>query len=145
MIKMKSYHRFLSLFLVLCSCFLSFSHAFDFYVGGKQGWVLHPSEDYNQWAGRNRFLINDNIIFKYKKGSDLVLLVNKDDYDSCKTKNPIQKMDNGNSVFKLDRSGPFYFISGKEDQCKQGQKLIVVVLHLKRGGSAPAASPKLPP
>ncbi|GKV38309.1 hypothetical protein SLEP1_g46233 [Rubroshorea leprosula] len=36
-------------------------------------------------------------VFKYKKGSDLVLLVNKDDYDTCKTKNPIQRMDNGNS------------------------------------------------
>lgn len=48
-------------FVVGAWCCLSASTAaaYKFYVGGRDGWVVHPSEDYNQWAGRNRFLIND--------------------------------------------------------------------------------------
>lgn len=47
----------LSIFMaVLCS-----SQGYVFHVGGKQGWSVNPSEDYNQWAGRNRFQINDTL------------------------------------------------------------------------------------
>ena len=43
----------------------------------------------------------------------------------------------------LDRSGPFYFISGAKGHCEQGQKMIIVVLsgiHTFSGVS-PAPSP----
>ncbi|KAH9650618.1 polyphosphatidylinositol phosphatase [Citrus sinensis] len=119
----------LCLSLALFAFFISSSHALKFNVGGKHGWVTNPGENYNKWSGRNRFLVNDTLFFKYKKGSDSVLLVNKDDYDSCNTKKPLLKLDSGDSEFKLDRSGPFYFISGNHDHCQKGQKLIVVVLH----------------
>lgn len=66
--------------------------------------------------------------FKYNKGSDSVLVVNKQDYDSCNTKNPILKLDDGDSTFKFDKSGPFFFISGIVENCQKGEKLIVVVL-----------------
>lgn len=51
----------LQAFVFVASCFLSASTtaAYKFYVGGRDGWVVHPSQDYNQWAGRNRFLIGD--------------------------------------------------------------------------------------
>ncbi|PKI56275.1 early nodulin-like protein 2 [Punica granatum] len=104
---------------------LSESYRFD--VGGREGWVENPKEGYNQWAGKTRFSVNDNLYFKYKKG-DSVLLVSKDDYYSCNTYNPIKKWDDGASEFTLGRSGPFFFIGGTEESCKKGQQLIVVVL-----------------
>lgn len=49
------------LFFVLFTLVVSTSQAFKFFVGGKDGWTLNPSENYNQWAGRNRFQISDTI------------------------------------------------------------------------------------
>ncbi|KAF7805946.1 O-acyltransferase WSD1 [Senna tora] len=143
-------HRFVHLFLLMIPTWLSssFSDAYKFYVGGKDGWVVKPSEEYNHWAQRNRFQINDTLYFKYKKGSDSVLVVKKENYDSCNTKSPIQKMDGGDSSFTFDRSGPFFFISGNAGNCQKGQKLIVVVLavrHHKPQSPPPVAAPGLSP
>ncbi|CAN6694343.1 unnamed protein product [Malus baccata var. baccata] len=159
------------LFISLCLCLCSTTQGYKFYVGGRDGWVLNPSENYNHWAERNRFNVNDNLFFfffsfyppyilgqilflifasschvhtytdfKYQKGSDSVLVVNKDDYFNCNTQNPIQKLDGGDSDFTFDRSGPFYFISGQNGNCAKGQKFLIIVLaprHSKR--------PVLPP
>lgn len=85
--------------------------------------------------------------FKYKKGSDSVMVVKKEDYDSCNTKSPIRKMDDGNSTFTFDRSGPFFFIGGNADNCQKGQKLIVVVLAIrhKPQSAPPAVTPARSP
>jgi len=93
-------------------------------------------------------------VFKYQKGFDSVLVVNKQDYDSCNTNNPIHKMDDGNSNFLLDKSGHFYFISGKDLNCVDGEKFNLVVLsphhhhhhHEHHGPSlSPAVAPVHPP
>ncbi|KAL7188067.1 hypothetical protein ACSBR1_038004 [Camellia fascicularis] len=91
-----------SLCLLVVVVLMGWSEAYQFNVGGKEGWVLNPSENYNHWAGRMRFQVNDTLLFKYNNGSDSVLVVNKQDYDNCNTQNPITKMEDGNSVFKLD-------------------------------------------
>ncbi|KAL0320659.1 UNVERIFIED_CONTAM: Early nodulin-like protein 2 [Sesamum radiatum] len=129
---------FLALFF---SAFIKFSLAYQFLVGGRQGWVVNPSENYNHWVERMRFQVNDTLLFKYKKGSDSVLVVNKDDYDNCNTGNPILKLDDGNSVFKFDRSGPFFFISGNKANCDHGQKLIIVVLAVRNRPPPPPNAP----
>ncbi|RDX57979.1 Early nodulin-like protein 2, partial [Mucuna pruriens] len=85
---------------------------YTFHVGGKYGWVIKPSEDYTVTGPRETD-------FKYKKRSDSVLVVNKEDYDSCKSKNPIQKMDDGDSTFMFDKSGPFFFINGNVQNCQR--------------------------
>ena len=82
------------------------------------------------------------IVFKYKKGSDTVLVVNKDDYEKCNKKNPIKKFEDSESEFQFDRSGPFYFISGKDGNCEKGQKLIIVVLAVRE---PPPYYPPTPP
>ncbi|KAE8707812.1 formin-like protein 5-like [Hibiscus syriacus] len=127
------FQRFLSLLLVLLACFVCSSHCYTFYVGGKEGWVLHPNQKYNDWAGKQRFQVNDVLIFKYEKGSDSVLLVKKDDYYKCERKHPLMEMSNGTSEFKFPHSGPFFFISGKEDHCSKGQKMITVVMAERHG------------
>ena len=44
---------------------LSGSQAYTFYVGGKDGWVLYPSENYNHWAERMRFQVSDTLGEQY--------------------------------------------------------------------------------
>ncbi|XP_057451002.1 early nodulin-like protein 3 [Lotus japonicus] len=132
--------RFLSIFLLMIHMLLlssSQAAAKEFHVGGNDGWVLKPSEDYKHWAQRNRFQVNDTLYFKYKKGIDWVLVVNKEDYDLCNTSNPIKKMDGGNSFFNLEKSGLYFFISGNIDHCKNGQKLVVLVMAMKHTAHAP--------
>ncbi|KAF9610584.1 hypothetical protein IFM89_023378, partial [Coptis chinensis] len=144
---------FLSFFSLVFMGFLVSSQAYDFYVGGKDGWVVKPSESFSHWAERNRFQVNDTLVFKYKNGTDSVLVVNKQDFDQCSTSNPVSKMDDGNSKYKFDKQGPFYFISGNLTNCQNGQKLIVVVLTPRNKsppapssqGTPPQASPGTPP
>ncbi|QCD87730.1 Cupredoxin [Vigna unguiculata] len=116
-------------------------------VGGRDGWVAKPSEDYNHWAQRNRFQVNDTLHFKYNKGIDSVVVVKKEDFDSCNINNPIQKMDDGDSIFPLSHSGLFYFVSGNLDNCKIGQKLIVLVMAVRQPHpvTAPPPTTTLPP
>ncbi|XP_050207958.1 early nodulin-like protein 3 [Mercurialis annua] len=119
-------------------------NAYKFYVGGRNGWVLNPSQNYTQWAHINRFQVNDTLFFKYKKGSDSVLLVNKEDFNSCNTKNPIQSLTDGDSIFTVDHSGPFYFISGNSDNCNKGQKLHIIVMAKRLKPSPVPTDPQSP-
>ncbi|CAL1373335.1 unnamed protein product [Linum trigynum] len=138
-----SSHRIINLLLasvVAASFFLPSSMALSFDVGGKDGWVVKPSESYDHWAQRLRFQVNDSLVFKYKEGSDSVVQVKKEDYDSCDTSRKLKVMKSGTSVFNFPQSGPFYFISGNKKQCLAGQKLIVVVLAVR----SPPAIPKTP-
>ncbi|TMW94302.1 hypothetical protein EJD97_010463 [Solanum chilense] len=123
--------------LFMLACLFTTSYSYQFTVGGRDGWVLNPSVDYNTWSQHMRFIINDSVLFKYKQGADSVLEVSKDDYDKCNTGNPIKKMEDGNSIFTLDRSGPFYFISGNKDNCDKGQKLQIVVISARNQGKPP--------
>lgn len=52
---------FISLLFAILMGFLCSSQAYDFYVGGRDGWVLNPSANFNQWAERMRFQVNDTI------------------------------------------------------------------------------------
>ncbi|KAK9676827.1 hypothetical protein RND81_11G104100 [Saponaria officinalis] len=127
--------------------FLSSSQGYKFYVGGKDGWVLNPSESYSHWAGRNRFQVNDTLLFKLKKGEDSVLIVTKDNYNECNVNNPISSLSNEESVYTFTRSGPHYFISSNTDHCNKGQKILIVVLAIRPKNPPPPSSsgPSPPP
>lgn len=88
-------------------------------------------------------------VWKYDGGKDSVLQVSREEYVNCSTSNPIKVHSDGTTKVKLDRPGPFYFISGAQGHCEKGQKLVVVVL-TPRGrssgivsSSAPAPAPFL--
>ena len=72
-----------------------------------------------------------------------MLQVSKKDYMNCNTTNPIAEYKDGNTKVVLNRSGPYYFISGAEGHCEKGQKLIAVVLSAKHRffHISPAPSP----
>ncbi|TKY48204.1 Early nodulin protein 1 [Spatholobus suberectus] len=127
-----------SLLVVLCTCVIVFMATANtcveagrqFKVGGRFGWHEpgpNNTEFYSQWAERNRFQIGDALVFEYQ--NDSVLSVEKWDYINCDASNPITAFDNGKSTFNLDRPGDFYFISGTDDHCKNGQRLLVDVMH----------------
>ncbi|MCE3214903.1 hypothetical protein HAX54_000239 [Datura stramonium] len=139
---------FVGVFFAVFLSFLCSSQGYKFYVGGKEGWILEPSESYDHWAERNRFQVNDTIVFKYKKGSDSVLVVHKKDYFNCNKTKPIHFLTDGHSKLKFTRSGPFYFISGKDDHCEKGQKVLVVVMspnHKRHKSPSPVTTPTPPP
>ncbi|CAL5392953.1 unnamed protein product [Camellia sinensis] len=120
--------------------------AFEFTVGGSNGWKV-PSDSsalYNKWAERNRFQIGDSLLFVYPADKDIVLQVNKDDYNNCNTAQPIQKFSDGHTSFKFNQSGHFYFISGLKDNCLKNEKLEVVVM-ADRTNRSSTTSPPPPP
>ncbi|KZV20742.1 Early nodulin-like protein 1 precursor [Dorcoceras hygrometricum] len=135
-----------SVLLLLCLFFFSLSEARVYPVGGKDNAWRVPSseaESLNHWSEKSRFLIGDSLVFEYDGSKDSVLLVTKEDYLACNTTSPVASYRGGNTTVKLERSGPYYFISGEQGNCVKGQKLIVVVIserHSKFTAGAPAPS-----
>lgn len=82
-------------------------------------------------------------VWRYDAGKDSVLQVTREAYLSCNKTSPIAEHKNGATVVELHRSGAYYFISGAEGACEEGEKLIVVVMSERHSlpGLAPAPSP----
>ncbi|KAK1662816.1 hypothetical protein QYE76_050975 [Lolium multiflorum] len=117
----------------------------DFVVGGRAGWTTHPAEPFNTWAERNRFQVNDSLVFRYSDHSDSVMAVSQSHYDACNTTDPYVHLEGGHNVFGLARSGPYFFISGDAKRCQAGEHLIVVVLAVRAGSGSPSPSTKPSP
>ncbi|XP_073273500.1 early nodulin-like protein 6 [Primulina huaijiensis] len=101
-------------------------------VGRDDGWAIPSTKNqqlYNDWASSNRFKVNDTLRFRYQK--DSVLEVTQEEYEKCRSSHPIFFSNNGNTLFTLDRSGLFYFISGVSGHCERGLKMIIKVLELE--------------
>ncbi|VVB00821.1 unnamed protein product [Arabis nemorensis] len=103
-------------------------------AGGANGWIIPNSSNhedvFDQWASKNRFKIGDTIRFKYKK--DSVLVVSEEEYKKCQTTKPeFYSNKGGDTVFKLNRHGLFYFISGVSGHCEKGQKMIIKVMEVE--------------
>ncbi|XP_008784555.2 early nodulin-like protein 2 [Phoenix dactylifera] len=136
-----------SLLFCLALSMMTMASAKQFKVGGPMGWSV-PSPNamsYKQWAETNRFQIGDSLLFVYPPDQDSVLQVDKDGYDTCNTATSIQKFDDGNTVFTLNRSGAFYFISGNEANCLKNESLAVVVLADRSNQTSRGNQPSSPP
>ncbi|KAB2027761.1 hypothetical protein ERO13_D05G054701v2 [Gossypium hirsutum] len=121
----------------------------DILVGGSEdAWKIpkNASDSLNQWARKHRFKVGDFLIFKYNGKADSVLQVTGENYESCSTSKPIKEYKDGNNTkVKLNKSGPFYFISGADGHCQKGQKLEVTVISEKhRHHDNPPAFPPKP-
>ncbi|KAG7037323.1 Early nodulin-like protein 1, partial [Cucurbita argyrosperma subsp. argyrosperma] len=106
-----------------------------FHVGETRGWSSpngsgNHTESFSFWASQYRFHVGDTLYFMYR--NDSVLVVNYTNYRDCIISDPVAKFDNGSgngTVFRLDRDGDFYFISGDREHCENGQKLAVRVMN----------------
>lgn len=87
----------------------------------------------------------DCTVWKYSHKSELVLQVKEEHYTNCYKSDPIEAYSNaGDTKVELNRSGSFYFISGKDDHCDRGLKLHVKVMSAGHGGGhshPPSPSP----
>ncbi|CAN6163016.1 unnamed protein product [Urochloa humidicola] len=141
--------RSLGLGLACFAVLVAAASATQFQVGGQKGWSVPDAgfEPYNTWAGKLRFQKGDQLLFVYPKDTDSVLLVDPAAYNACNVSSYTQKFDDGNTVVTLDRSGPFFFISGNEANCRANEKLIVVVLadRTPPGALPPTTAPPSPP
>ncbi|MCL7027801.1 hypothetical protein MKW94_008538 [Papaver nudicaule] len=142
----------ISLVLVNLALFSSFSEAKDFLVGGKSnGWEVPASpqsQPLNQWAQSSRFQLGDSLVWKYETGKDSVLQVTRENYLNCVSTKPIAEYKDGtNTKVVLNKSGPYYFISGAKGHCEKGQKLIVVVMapRVEAPAPSPADAAAVPP
>lgn len=79
-----------------------------------------------------------HVDFKYR--NDSVLVVDKEAYHKCNATKPISKYEDGDTTFKFNRYGFFYFISGNSNHCMDGQRLIVQVM-----GQSETISPSTAP
>jgi hypothetical protein len=82
------------------------------------------------------FVLNFWLDFKYEK--DSVMVVSEEEYENCKSTRPLFFGNNGNTVFKFERPGLFYFISGVSGHCTRGQKMIIKVLDVEPEPTAPS-------
>ena len=71
--------------------------------------------------------------------------VGEEDYKDCNATHPTFFSNIGNTEFKFQHSGTFYFISGAAGHCEKGQKMVVRVMvpddHAKSYGYRDAVSP----
>ncbi|KAF7069644.1 hypothetical protein CFC21_075243 [Triticum aestivum] len=124
--------------LVLLLALLDTSRATNFEVGGDAEWVVPQAGDsqtYNHWASKNHFHVGDIVHFKYNQ--DSVMVVTEEGYNKCESSHPIFFSNSGNTQVRLDRPGPFYFISGVTGHCQGGQKLVIKVTDKARPPSGP--------
>ena len=84
-------------------------------------------------------------VFNYQPGQDSVLYVKSEDYASCNTGSPYAKFSDGHTVFKLNHSGPYFFISGNKDNCLKNEKLTVIVLAERGNPNPPKTNQTSPP
>ncbi|CAL9104508.1 unnamed protein product [Musa textilis] len=138
---------FLSFFVLVPLLMVAVESGLEFHVGGSRGWIVpagDEAESYNRWAMRNRFHVGDSVYFKYK--NDSVLVVDREAYGDCNTTDPLLAFDDGNTTFRFDRYGYFFFISGTPGHCEAGQRLIVrVMVHPEFDAAGPGPAPGLQP
>ncbi|XP_057419888.1 early nodulin-16-like [Lotus japonicus] len=132
---MGSLTRGFSMFMIMFSMWLlllSFSQALEFVVGGNDNsWKVpvRSQDSLSQWAQSNRFSIGDSLIFTYDNETESVHVVNEEDYLKCKVEGEDHEVYlEGYNKVVFNRSGSHLFISGKDDHCKMGLKLAVVVM-----------------
>ncbi|CAL4885112.1 unnamed protein product [Urochloa decumbens] len=140
----------LAVFALSCALLAASASALPpavFNVGDERGWAVpsgNGTETYNHWAKRTPMQVGDILSFKY--GNDSVLLVSHDDYKQCSTETPLGRFTGGDTQFRLDGYGPFYFISGVPGHCEAGQRMIARVrAPSSQTAGAPAAAPGMPP
>ncbi|KAF3438382.1 hypothetical protein FNV43_RR21144 [Rhamnella rubrinervis] len=114
-------------------------------VGGASGWDL--TSNIEGWAAETTFFVGDTLVFSYTPVHD-VLEVHQLDFHLCHTVHPIHAFNDGETVIKLSRPGPRYFICGRQGHCSLGLRLAVQVLPQlteDHGGLSPSSAPASSP
>ncbi|GAA0145996.1 hypothetical protein LIER_06051 [Lithospermum erythrorhizon] len=117
---------------------------YQYKVGDLAAWAIPTNSNknvYAKWPKNQDFKIGDSLFFLYPPSEDSVIQVTKEAYRSCNTKDPILKINDGNSLFNITEKGEFFFTSGEDGHCQKGQKLYISLL----GNASYAESPDYSP
>jgi len=104
---------------------------YEYRVGGMDAWALPTggrSNLYQKWVANNTFKVGDSLLFLYPPSQDSVIQVTKEAFRSCDISSPIATFHDGNTVFKFNQWGSYYFTSGVPGHCQKYQKVDVLVL-----------------
>lgn len=71
------------------------------------------------------------------------MVVTEEEYNKCESSHPTFFSNNGNTEVRLDRPGPFYFISGVTGHCQGGQRMVIKVISKDTPPSAPPSGAAL--
>ncbi|KAJ7546295.1 hypothetical protein O6H91_08G034000 [Diphasiastrum complanatum] len=127
--------------LALCVHFLALlklAAGREYVVGGRQGWILPVANtNYSSWALRHKYYVGDSLEFNYQAEANSVVQVNREHFDACNATDYIASYGNGKTVVELNRTGPYWFISGVNNNCNQGQKFGIMVFAKTHGASPP--------
>ncbi|KAL2543898.1 Uclacyanin 1 [Forsythia ovata] len=121
------------LIAILVTTIAAPSLATDYMVGDDAGWKV--GVNYTAWAAGKEFYIGDTLMFMYQKGSENVLKVNATEFQQCLASNTSGALTSGNDIVTLAKPGKRWYISGVDDHCSKGVKLVVTV------SEAPAPTP----
>ncbi|KAI9093550.1 hypothetical protein K1719_026999 [Acacia pycnantha] len=112
----------LAIFMVLQLS--SVAMATDHIVGDDSGWT--GNYNYTEWANNMKFVVGDNLVFKYDKTKHDVYKVNGTMFQNCTVPDNSQKLSSGNDVIPLDSAGKTWYICGFPNHCEGlGMKLAV--------------------
>ncbi|KAM7520695.1 hypothetical protein LguiB_019657 [Lonicera macranthoides] len=114
--------------VIMCAALITFPEVSStrFTVGANMGW--NSNVNYTIWAKGKHFYNGDWLFFVYDRHQMNVLEVNKTDYETCNSDNPIHNWTTGagRDVVPLNVTRPYYFISGK-GFCHGGMKVAIYV------------------
>ncbi|KAI4380649.1 hypothetical protein MLD38_006816 [Melastoma candidum] len=110
-------------------------------VGDDLGWIVPPGGEiaYKTWAYDKTFLVGDKLVFNFENGTQDVVEVTKDSYDSCNTSAPISVETISPAVITLASAGEHFYTSSYSRHCALGQKLAINVTSTSTG-EAPCPS-----
>ncbi|KAI8569877.1 hypothetical protein RHMOL_Rhmol02G0311300 [Rhododendron molle] len=117
----------------------------QYQVGNLNCWGVPPAGYeyvYVNYSNYNTFNPGDSLFFLFPPSQDSVLLVTAEAYATCNTANPIWSSNTGNSVFNINTTGVYYFISGVPNNCRNNEKLQVCV---PNNGTCATYTAPLPP
>ncbi|KAF7130244.1 hypothetical protein RHSIM_Rhsim10G0007300 [Rhododendron simsii] len=125
--KMEAVYKFL--FAILISAALMAEEATaatQHDVGGSQGW--DESTDFSTWASGQKFVVGDQLVFKYTSLHSVVEVGSESAYKSCDISSALNSLNGGNSVVKLTKPGTRYFACGTSGHCGQGMKVKITTV-----------------
>ncbi|TXG53118.1 hypothetical protein EZV62_022287 [Acer yangbiense] len=115
------------LLLVMTSFRVSFGAIYK--VGDSAGWTNTKSQgnvvDYKKWPLSKSFRPGDTLLFEYNPRTHNVMQVNRQDFVSCKSTDPISTYSTGKDLISLTAPGHYYFV--RPNHCEDGLKFAIRV------------------
>ncbi|KAE9448989.1 hypothetical protein C3L33_19132, partial [Rhododendron williamsianum] len=111
-------------------------------VGGSQGW--DESTDFSTWASGQKFVVGDQLVFKYTSLHSVVEVGSESAYKSCDISSTLNSLNGGNSVVKLTKPGTRYFACGTSGHCGQGMKVKITTVAADASSSSSSSTTTTP-